>query len=48
MTQAEVAQLVSQHRLDLARVQLPDQRVKHDALGSTKTGEIGIAVTGTL
>ena len=41
----EMAQLVRQHRLDLGRGQLAQQRVeKHHALGRAKAGEVGVGV----
>jgi hypothetical protein len=41
----EVAQLVRQHRLDLAGVQLGQQGVvEHHALGRAQAGEVGIGV----
>ncbi|MCY1165101.1 hypothetical protein D9M73_50000 [compost metagenome] len=41
----EVAQLMSQHRIDFTGVQLLEQRVvKHHALGRAEAGEIGVGM----
>ena len=48
MPMLEVAELVCQHRLDLARRQLDQQSVEQDhALGSTEAGEVGVGVGRT-